>query len=243
MAQKDERRSQRRPGRLWLVVLLLGVIIWQVRSRRGTAATAEPGLSGQLEPAATPAVETSATAAETSVPAASPSAAFEPSTESTPASSSPASAAATSAPEVRAVAQASSIFEPVAPAPAESAPSSSTQAPLQPHPAEGPHSMFTPAPSSQAASRPDRPSPTPRRRKPAPSPRAEDLPRGAVAALPDGEAPDPEYTIKATAGSRLFHPPASPYFRRTRAEFWFRKAEDARAAGFTEWTPKKRSDG
>ena len=38
----------------------------------------------------------------------------------------------------------------------------------------------------------------------------------------------------------LFHRPDSPYYARTRAEVWFRTATDARAAGFTEWTPKKR---
>ncbi|WP_433557784.1 hypothetical protein ACQPWY_02915 [Pseudonocardia xinjiangensis] len=106
---------------------------------------------------------------------------------------------------------------------------------------EEPHSLFTPAPPRRVTPRPDRPSPSPRRRKPA-SPRGGDLPPGAAAALADGDAPDPDYTIKASTGSLLFHPPASPYFRRTKAEIWFRTAEDARAAGFTEWTPKKRTD-
>lgn len=75
-----------------------------------------------------------------------------------------------------------------------------------------------------------RPSPRPRRQVPA----------GGAVALPDGSPPGAEYTIKGNAGSMLFHPPTSPYFARTKAEFWFRTAEDARAAGFTEWTPKKR---
>ncbi len=66
-------------------------------------------------------------------------------------------------------------------------------------------------------------------------------PPGAAAPSPDGSAPGPEYTIKGNAGSLLFHGPASPYFRRTKAEFWFRTPDDARAAGFTEWTPKRRA--
>ena len=72
------------------------------------------------------------------------------------------------------------------------------------------------------------------------APPDESLPPGAAAALPDGSAPGPEYTIKGNAGSKLFHPPASPYYARTRAEYWFRSADDARAAGFTEWTPRRR---
>ncbi|MDT7615196.1 hypothetical protein [Pseudonocardia sp.] len=60
-------------------------------------------------------------------------------------------------------------------------------------------------------------------------------------ALEDGSAPGPEYTIKGNADSMLFHPPTSPYYKRTRAEVWFRTADEARAAGFTEWTPKRRT--
>jgi hypothetical protein len=63
---------------------------------------------------------------------------------------------------------------------------------------------------------------------------------GAAAPLPDGSAPGPEYTIKGNAGSMLFHLPSSPYYKRTKAALWFRTPEDARAAGFTEWKPKRR---
>ncbi|MBW0119843.1 sunset domain-containing protein [Pseudonocardia oceani] len=63
---------------------------------------------------------------------------------------------------------------------------------------------------------------------------------GSAAPLPDGSAPGPEYTIKGNAQSKLFHPPSSPYFRRTRAEVWFRTAEDAQAAGFTAYSPRRR---
>ncbi|WP_214401171.1 sunset domain-containing protein [Pseudonocardia lacus] len=68
-----------------------------------------------------------------------------------------------------------------------------------------------------------------------------EVPTAAALAEPDGSPPGPEYTIKAKSGSELFHGPDSPYFGRTRAEFWFRTAADARAAGFTEWTPRRRT--
>ncbi|MGH3568442.1 MAG: hypothetical protein ACRDRH_20925 [Pseudonocardia sp.] len=64
---------------------------------------------------------------------------------------------------------------------------------------------------------------------------------GSSPAPPDGSSPGPEYTIKGKAGSMLFHPPSSPYYKRIKAEIWFRTPEDARAAGFTEWTPRKRA--
>lgn len=77
----------------------------------------------------------------------------------------------------------------------------------------------------------------PRARKPRAA-----APSGAAAPLPDGSPPGPEYTVKGAA-SGLFHAPSSPYYKRTRAELWFRSAEDARTAGFTEWAPKKRKAG
>lgn len=82
-----------------------------------------------------------------------------------------------------------------------------------------------------------RPSPTPRSRRP-----ARDWGSGSAAPLPDGSAPGPEYPIKGNAGSMLFHSPSSPYYERTRAEVWFRTVTDARAAGFTEWVPRKRAE-
>lgn len=64
---------------------------------------------------------------------------------------------------------------------------------------------------------------------------------GSAAPLADGSAPGPEFTIKGNTGSRLFHPPSSPYYRRTRAEVWFRTAEDALAAGFTPHRARSRA--
>jgi hypothetical protein len=164
-------------------------------------------------------------------------------------------AQAKSVPATPPVSGTAAMFEPAAPATAGVVTTGSTSSPddvetellpVQPpvswaQPVEPePHSLFTPAPPRRATPRSDRPSP--RRRKPSPSPQTAALPPGAVAAGPDGSAPGPEYTIKASTGSPLFHSPASPYFRRTKAEIWFRSAADARAAGFTEWTPKKRTE-
>lgn len=58
---------------------------------------------------------------------------------------------------------------------------------------------------------------------------------------PDGEAPGPEYTIKGNADSMLYHTPASPSYERTRAEVWFRSADEAVAAGFKEWQAHRRT--
>jgi len=65
---------------------------------------------------------------------------------------------------------------------------------------------------------------------------------GSARSFPDGSPPDPDYPIKGNANSMLFHSPTSPYYKRTRAEVWFATADDARAAGFTEWTPRRRDN-
>jgi hypothetical protein len=159
--------------------------------------------------------------------------------------------------------QPSEVDEPV-PARAAAAPTARPRpavAPAPPLPAD-PEALRSPAPLAA------KPSPRPRPRpaaapsvEPAPAPPAADatetaatvpasplrprrphltLPETAAFAGPDGSPPGPEYTIKAKSGSSLFHGPDSPYFSRTRAEFWFRTAADARAAGLTEWTPRRR---
>jgi hypothetical protein len=107
-----------------------------------------------------------------------------------------------------------------------------------------------PAPVADGAARPTpspRPSPTPR--PPAAPPAAaaaepaaaQPYGPGSAAPLPDGSAPDPAFTIKGNAGSMLFHPPSSPYYRRTKAEVWFRTPEDASAAGFTAYAPRRKA--
>ena len=70
---------------------------------------------------------------------------------------------------------------------------------------------------------------------------AEPFGPGSAAPLPDGSSPGPEYTIKGNEQSKLFHPPTSPYYGRTRAEVWFRTAADAEAAGFHPYRHRGRS--
>jgi hypothetical protein len=60
-----------------------------------------------------------------------------------------------------------------------------------------------------------------------------------VLPLPDGSAPSAEFTVKGNAGSMRSHAAGSPYYTRTRAEVWFRTQEDAAAAGFRPWEPKR----
>jgi large subunit ribosomal protein L17 len=60
---------------------------------------------------------------------------------------------------------------------------------------------------------------------------AVDLPEGAAPANEDGSAPE-GYTIKGNANSGLYHEPDGQWYDQTDAEFWFKSAEDAEAAGF-----------
>jgi large subunit ribosomal protein L4 len=57
------------------------------------------------------------------------------------------------------------------------------------------------------------------------------LPAGAKAPLKSGKAPK-GYEIKGNADSGLFHEPDGQWYDATIAEFWFKSAEDAEAAGF-----------
>lgn len=58
-----------------------------------------------------------------------------------------------------------------------------------------------------------------------------DLPEGAVAANEDGSAPE-GYSVKGNADSGLYHVEGSQWYDATVAEFWFKDAEAAEAAGF-----------
>ena len=55
---------------------------------------------------------------------------------------------------------------------------------------------------------------------------------GSAPAL-DGASPDPDYVVKGKTATRVFYAPGSAYYARTRADVWFRTADDASAAGFT----------
>jgi large subunit ribosomal protein L4 len=59
------------------------------------------------------------------------------------------------------------------------------------------------------------------------------LPKGAKAPLKSGNAPK-GYEIKGNADSGKYHRPGGQWYDATEAEFWFKTAEDAEAAGFVE---------
>jgi large subunit ribosomal protein L4 len=60
-----------------------------------------------------------------------------------------------------------------------------------------------------------------------------ELPQGAKAPLKSGNAPK-GYEIKGNADSGKYHQPGGQWYDATEAEFWFKSAEDAEAAGFVE---------
>ena len=61
---------------------------------------------------------------------------------------------------------------------------------------------------------------------------AKDVPAGAIAANEDGSSPDGDYTVKGNGDSGKYHVEGSQWYDATIAEFWFKSAEDAEAAGF-----------
>jgi large subunit ribosomal protein L4 len=58
------------------------------------------------------------------------------------------------------------------------------------------------------------------------------LPKGAKAPLKSGGAPK-GYPVKGNADSGLYHEPEGQWYEQTEAEFYFKTAEDAEAAGLT----------
>jgi large subunit ribosomal protein L4 len=64
------------------------------------------------------------------------------------------------------------------------------------------------------------------------------LPEGAKAPLKSGGAPK-GFPVKGNADSGLFHEPDGQWYDATIAEFYFKTAEDAEAAGFTRAGTKK----
>ncbi|HOA03020.1 MAG TPA: 50S ribosomal protein L17, partial [Dermatophilaceae bacterium] len=65
----------------------------------------------------------------------------------------------------------------------------------------------------------------------APAEAAAELPAAAAAPLADGSAPE-GYSVKGNADSGLYHEPDGRWYDATVAEFWFKSAADAEAAGF-----------
>jgi len=70
---------------------------------------------------------------------------------------------------------------------------------------------------------------------------APELPAGAKAPLKSGKAPK-GYDIKGNADSGLYHEPDGQWYDATEAEFYFKTAEDAEAAGFTRAGGAKEGD-
>ena len=67
------------------------------------------------------------------------------------------------------------------------------------------------------------------------------LPKGAKAPLKSGKAPK-GYEVKGNADSGLYHEPEGQWYDATEAEFWFKSAEDAEAAGFVRAGGPKEDD-
>jgi hypothetical protein len=138
--------------------------------------------------------------------------------------------------------------------PAPAAPAPAPVAAMAPAPAAPP--ATPPAPAAPVAALPPAVAPAPARARAVPTAAATatvtaavdtaarpeapadpvDTPFGAGSrhALPDGSSPGPDFLVKGKAATKVFHAPGGPYYTRTRADVWFRTADDARAAGFTE---------
>ena len=63
---------------------------------------------------------------------------------------------------------------------------------------------------------------------------AKETPEGAIAANADGSSPDAEYVVKGNADSGRYHEADGQWYDQTVAEFWFKSAADAEAAGFVK---------
>ena len=68
------------------------------------------------------------------------------------------------------------------------------------------------------------------------------LPKGAKAPLKSGGAPK-GYEVKGNSDSGLYHEPDGQWYDQTEAEFYFRSAEAAEAAGFTKAGAATEEDG
>jgi large subunit ribosomal protein L4 len=104
---------------------------------------------------------------------------------------------------------------------------------------ERPAALTSTAPAEQAEAAPvveEKPATPEKKAKAEPKPDADDekpaLPKGAKAPLKSGGAPK-GYPVKGNADSGLYHEPDGQWYDQTEAEFYFKSAEDAEAAGLT----------
>lgn len=78
-----------------------------------------------------------------------------------------------------------------------------------------------------------RPTAAPTVAVPPPEPAVDPGPHpGSALPLAGGGQPAPDFVVKVSRGSKIYHAPSSPAYARTTAAMWFRRAEDAEAAGF-----------
>jgi outer membrane biosynthesis protein TonB len=94
----------------------------------------------------------------------------------------------------------------------------------KPEPEPVPEPAPAPKPEPEPAPKPE-PEPEPAPIVPGPHP-------GSALPLADGAAPSPDYVVKVSRGSKIFHAPSSPAYARTTAAIWFTGPEAAEAAGF-----------
>ncbi|WP_026066077.1 hypothetical protein [Actinoalloteichus spitiensis] len=77
------------------------------------------------------------------------------------------------------------------------------------------------------------------------TPEREDTPSAgpypnSVLAEADATSHPEGYPVKAKKRSMTYHTEDSPYYRRTKADIWFRSADDAERAGFAAWRARRR---
>ncbi|MET0931783.1 MAG: hypothetical protein ABWX74_19855 [Aeromicrobium sp.] len=67
---------------------------------------------------------------------------------------------------------------------------------------------------------------------PAPGPVEAGPHPGSAVPLDGGESPSPDFVVKVSRGSKIYHAPSSPAYGRTTAALWFESPEAAESAGF-----------
>ncbi|MBB5960215.1 type IV secretory pathway VirB10-like protein [Saccharothrix tamanrassetensis] len=111
-----------------------------------------------------------------------------------------------------------------------------------------PESAQTAEPARQAHPAEDDPARSRQSRSQAVRPRAaqsklDHAPHADRAQQPEGdEQPEagrrPEFAVKGSTKSMIFHTPDSPYFKRMKGDVTFRSAAEAERAGYTRWRPR-----
>jgi hypothetical protein len=250
LSMADEPKPRRRRRKM-LVLLGVGVGAWLVRYR----IRERHGLDNKWQhlpaaPQPAPGATPASAAADTAQPSSSPPSPNPVTPEPAQPTAGPVIGPVTAVPLVRAPAprgtpapEAAAGPEPVAPSDEPVKPAAANPAPPQPNavePAPPTSGTTQPAPPTPAPDQPaDAQHPTRSGAVPAASAHAAvttaaraDAPfgPGSVRARSDGSSPDPAYVVKGKTATKAFYTPAAAYYTRTRADVWFRTADDARAA-------------